>query len=50
MPRKAKTPPAQAPAPPARKPRRAGSPQQQQAQRFLRSMPARQAPQRHQGR
>jgi hypothetical protein len=48
MPRKAKTPPA--PTPPLRKPRRLGSPQQQQAQRFLRSMPTRQAPQRHQGR
>jgi hypothetical protein len=48
MQRKAKTPPA--PILPQRKPRRPGTPQQQHAQRFLRSMPARQAPQRHQGR
>jgi hypothetical protein len=48
MEQKAKTPPAQVP--PLRKPRSFGSPQQQQAQRFLRALPARQAPQRHQGR
>jgi hypothetical protein len=48
MQRKAKTPTSALP--PLRKPPRQGSSPQQQAQRFLRAMPARHAPQRHQGR
>jgi hypothetical protein len=47
MPHKAKTPPV--PAPP-RTPNRPGPPQQQQQQSARRPMPARRAPQRHQGR